>query len=54
MSLKIIWSPASKEEYAIILGYVEETSSIDRLEKTAVHGANGCCRLKTFDYMVEG
>lgn len=29
MSLKIIWSLASKEEYADILGYVEDNFSID-------------------------
>lgn len=29
MSLKVIWSPASKEEYAEILGYVEDNFSID-------------------------
>lgn len=29
MSLKIIWSPASKEEYAVILGYVEDNFGID-------------------------
>lgn len=29
MSLKVIWSPASKEEYAVILGYVEDNFSID-------------------------
>lgn len=29
MSLKIIWSPAAKEEYAIILGFVEDNFGID-------------------------
>jgi len=29
MSLKVIWSPASKEEYADILGYVEDNFGID-------------------------
>ena len=40
MSLKIIWSPASKEEYAIILGYAEDNFGIDAalklLDKTDV------------------
>jgi len=38
MSLKIIWSPASKEEYADILGYVEDnfgiTAALKLLDKT--------------------
>ncbi len=29
MSLKVIWSPASKEEYAITLGFVEDNFGID-------------------------
>ena len=38
MSLKVIWSPASKEEYADILGYVEdnfgENTALKLLDKT--------------------
>lgn len=40
MSLKVIWSPASKEEYAEILGFVEDNFGIDAalklLDKTDV------------------
>lgn len=29
MRLKVIWSPATKEEYALILGFVEDNFGID-------------------------
>ncbi|MEM6319909.1 MAG: type II toxin-antitoxin system RelE/ParE family toxin [Bacteroidota bacterium] len=38
MSLQVIWSPASKEEYAVILGFIEdnfgENAALKFLDKT--------------------